>query len=122
MTGTTGVTSVGFSCYCSDGTSHIFSGTAGTAGSTSELTSIINSSGVGNVLQGKTIVQAWVSSTADWDAAESGGNPFVALLAANGQTKCSWLQQFPVYAQPMPQMINAAVALNDTLQIDTDTA
>lgn len=118
----TGSTTVGFSCYCASGVSHIFTGTAGTAGSVSNLTSIKTSGNIGDVLTGQTIQKAWISSTADWDAAEAGGFPFVGLIAGNGQSKAMWMQQMPVYNQPVPQMYSATVALNDKLQIDTDTS
>lgn len=122
LTQTTGATAVGFSCHCASGVSHIFTGTAGTAGSVSNLTSIKTSGNVGDVLTGQTIVKAWISSTADWDGAESGGFPFVGLISGNGQSKAMWVQQMPVYNQPVPQMYSAMVALNDKLQIDTDTS
>ena len=63
-----------------------------------------------------------MSSTADWDAAESLGFPAVALISGNGQSKGFWAQQMPVYNQPVWQQFNAGVELNDVLQIDTDTA
>jgi hypothetical protein len=122
MSATTGSTSVSFNAQCASGVNHIFTGTAGTAGAVTDLTSIITSGQVGDVLTGQTIAAAWVSSTADWDAAEAGGFPFVGLISGNGQTKSTWVQQMPVYNQPMPQVYNASVALNDKLQIDTDTA
>lgn len=122
LSAATGATNVGFSCYCSNGVSHIFTGTAGTAGSVTNLTSIKTGGNVGDVLTGMTISKAWVSSTADWDAAEAGGFPFVGLIAGNGQSKAMWVQQMPVYNQPFPQMVSAGVALNDKLQIDTDTS
>lgn len=117
---TTGSTTVGFSCYCASGVSHIFTGTQGSAGTVSNLTSIINGASVGDVLTGQTITQAWISSSADWDAAESAGFPAVALIAGNGQSKAFWPQQMPVYNQPVAQVYPARVALNDNLQIDTD--
>jgi hypothetical protein len=86
------------------------------------LTSIKTGGNVGDVLTGMTISKAWISSTADWDAAEAGGVPFVGLIAGKGQSKARWVQQMPVYNQPFPQMVSAAVALNDKLQIDTDTS
>jgi len=122
LSGTTGSTAVSMSVYCASGVSHIFSGTAGTAGTVSNLTSIINSSDIGNVLTGQMIVKAFVSSTADWDAAETAGFPAVALISGNGQSKAFWAQQMPVYNQPVWQAFNARIDLNDVLQIDTDTA
>ena len=122
MSATTGSTSVSYSCYCASGVSHIFTGTAGSAGSVSNLTSIINSSEIGDVLTGQTIVSAWVSSTQDWDGAEAAGFPAVALIAGNGQSKAFWAQQMVVYNQPVPQSFPVSVALNDQLQIDTDTS
>ncbi len=122
MSATTGSTSVSYSCYCASGVSHIFTGTAGTAGSVTNLTSIINSANVGDVLTNQTITSAWVSSTADWDGAEAGGFPSVALIAGNGQSKAFWAQQMPVYNQPVPQTFSVRVGLNDLLQIDTDTS
>ena len=122
LTQTTGSNAVAMSVFCSSGVSHIFSGTAGSAGSVTKLISIKNDSDVGDVLTGQTIAKAWVSSTADWDAAEAGGFPFVGLISGNGRSKAMWVQQMPVYNQPKPQMYPAQVALNDTLQIDTDTS
>ena len=122
MSGTTGSTSVGFSAYCTNGVSHIFTGTAGTAGSVTHLTSIKTGGQVGDVLTGMNIAKGMVSSTTDWDAAEAGGFAGIALLAGNGQTKACWLQQFPVYAQPSFQEYVINVALNDKLAIDTDTS
>lgn len=118
----TGSSYVSFSCYCASGVSHIFTGQQGTAGTVSNMTSIINSANIGDVLTGQTIVSAWVSSTSDWDAAETAGFPAVALIAGNGQSKAFWPQQMPVYNQPIPQNYPAQVALNDLLQIDTDTS
>ncbi|GAI95059.1 unnamed protein product, partial [marine sediment metagenome] len=100
LSGATGVTDVSFNAYCASGVSHIFTGTAGSSGAVTNLTSIINSSDVGSVLTGQTIVKAFVSSTADWDAAEAGGFPSVACIAGNGQSKGFWAQQMPVYNQP----------------------
>jgi len=122
LSGTTGSTAVSMSVYCASGVSHIFSGTAGSAGAVTNLTSIINSSDVGNVLTGQTIVKAFVSSTADWDAAEAGGFPAVACIAGNGQSKAFWAQQMPVYNQPVWQEYSVRIDLNDVLQIDTDTS
>jgi hypothetical protein len=122
LSNATGSTAVTFSAYCASGRSHIFSGTAGTAGTVSNLTSIINSSDLGNVLTNETIVKAYVTSTGDWDAAETAGFPAVAQIAGNGQSKCFWAQQMPVYNQPVWQQISTRVDLNDVLQIDTDTA
>ena len=122
LTQTTGSTAVGMSVFCSSGVSHIFTGTAGSAGTVSNLTSIKTQTDVGDVLTGQTIAKAWISSTADWDAAEAAGFPFVALISGNGRSKAMWVQQMPVYNQPLPQMYPAQVALNDTLQIDTDTS
>jgi hypothetical protein len=122
LSGTTGSTAVGMSVYCASGVSHIFTGTAGTAGAVTNLTSIINSSDVGNVLTGQVITKAFVSSTADWDGAEAGGFPAVALISGNGQSKAFWAQQMPVYNQPVWQAYNARIDLNDVLQIDTDTS
>jgi len=122
MSATTGSTSVSWNCYCASGVSHIFTGTAGTAGSVTNLTSIINSANIGDVLTGQTVTSAWVSSTADWDGAEAGGFPSVALIAGNGQSKGFWAQQMPVYNQPVPQVFSVGVSLNDLLQIDTDTS
>ena len=110
------------SVYCASGVSHIFGGTAGSSGAVTNLTSIINSSDVGNVLTGQVITKAFVSSAADWDAAEAGGFPAVALISGNGQSKSFWAQQMPVYNQPVWQAYPARVDLNDVLQIDTDTA
>ena len=122
LSGTTGSTAVGMSVYCASGVSHIFTGTAGSSGAVTNLTSIINSSDVGNVLTGQTIVKAFVSSTADWDAAESAGFPAVACISGNGQSKGFWAQQMPVYNQPVWQEYPVGIALNDVLQIDTDTS
>ncbi len=122
LSGTTGSTAVSMSVYCASGVSHIFSGTAGTSGAVTNLTSIINSSDVGNVLTGQTIVKAYVSSTADWDGAEAGGFPAVACIAGNGQSKAFWAQQMPVYNQPSWQEYPVRIDLNDVLQIDTDTS
>lgn len=118
----TGSTGVYMSVYCASGVSHIFAGTAGSAGAVTNLTSIINSSDVGNVLTGQTIVKAFVSSTADWDGAEAGGFPAVACIAGNGQSKAFWPQQMPVYNQPVWQDYPVRIDLNDVLQIDTDTS
>ena len=122
LSGTTGSTDVSMSVYCASGVSHIFTGTAGTAGAVTNLTSIINSSDVGNVLTGQTITKAFVSSTADWDGAEAGGFPAVACIAGNGQSKAFWAQQMPVYNQPVWQHYHVHIDLNDVLQIDTDTS
>jgi hypothetical protein len=118
----TGTTVVAMNVYCASGVSHIFSGTAGSAGTVSNLTSIINSSDVGNVLTGQVITKAFVTSASDWDAAEAAGFPAVALISGNGQSKAFWAQQMPVYNQPVWQAYPARVDLNDVLQIDTDTA
>jgi hypothetical protein len=120
--GATGATAVSMSVYCASGVSHIFIGTAGSAGAVTNLTSIINSSDVGSVLTGQTIVKAFVSSTADWDAAEAAGFPAVACIAGNGQSKAFWPQQMPVYNQPTWQSYPVRIDLNDVLQIDTDTS
>ena len=122
LSATTGSTSVSMSVYCTSGVSHIFTGTAGTSGAVTNLTSIINSSDVGNVLTGQTISKAFVSSTADWDAAEAAGFPAVACISGNGQSKAFWAQQMPVYNQPVWQAYNARIDLNAVLQIDTDTS
>lgn len=122
LANTTGTTAVTMSVYTASGRSHIFAGTAGSAGAVTNLTSIINSSDVGSVLTGDTITKAYISSTADWDAAEAGGFPAVACIAGNGQSKAFWAQQMPVYNQPVWQMYPVRIDLNDVLQIDTDTA
>jgi len=122
LSGATGSTAVSMSVYCASGVSHIFSGTAGSSGAVTNLTSIINSSDVGSVLTGQVITKAFVSSTVDWDAAEAGGFPAVALISGNGQSKGFWAQQMPVYNQPVWQQFNAGIKLNDVLQIDTDTS
>lgn len=118
----TGSTYVGFNVYCASGRSHIFSGVAGTSGAVTNLTSIINGAEIGSVLTNETIVKAYVISTADWDGAEAGGFPAVALIAGNGQSKSFWPQQMVVYNQPQWQMYPARVDLNDVAQIDTDTS
>ncbi len=61
-------------------------------------------------------------SANDWDGAEAGGFPAVALIAGNGQSKSFWAQQMVVYNQPQWQQYPARVELNDVLQIDTDTS
>jgi hypothetical protein len=122
MSGATGTTDVAMSVYCASGVSHIFSGTAGSAGAVTNLTSIINSSDVGSVLTGQTVIKAFVSSTVDWDGAEAGGFPAVACIAGNGQSKAFWAQQMPVYNQPVWQSYPVRIDLNDVLQIDTDTS
>ncbi len=122
LSAATGAATVSMSVYCASGVSHIFSGTAGTSGAVTNLTSIINSSDVGNVLTGQVITKAFVSSTSDWDAAEAAGFPAVAQISGNGQSKCFWAQQMPVYNQPVWQAISTRVDLNDVLQIDTDTS
>ncbi len=118
----TGTTVVTMNVFCASGVSHIFSGTAGTSGAVTNLTSIINSSDLGNVLTGQVITKAFVTSASDWDAAETAGFPAVAQISGNGQSKCFWAQQMPVYNQPVWQAISTRVDLNDVLQIDTDTA
>jgi len=118
----TGTTYVGFNVYCASGRAHIFSGVAGSSGAVTNLTSVINGSDVGSVLTGQTIVKAYVVSASDWDGAEAGGFPAVALIAGNGQSKSFWAQQMVVYNQPQWQEYPARVDLNDVLQIDTDTS
>ena len=122
MSRTTGSTSVTFNVYCASGRGHIFSGVAGTSGAVTNLTSVINGAEIGSVLTNETLVKAYVISTADWDGAESGGFPAVALIAGNGQSKAFWPQQMVVYNQPQWQMYPARVELNDVAQIDTDTS
>lgn len=122
LSNVTGTTVVTMNVYCASGVSHIFSGTAGSAGTVSNLTSIINSSDVGSVLTGQTITKAYVTSASDWDAAETAGFPAVACISGNGQSKGFWPQQMPVYNQPVWQMYPVSIDLNDVFQIDTDTS